>query len=231
MGQPNRTNSRRSGNGDARQNTSREDCRYGTRDPGHSSCGNGHPEHGSRCNRRVAARSGAQTASYVHDLPAKRPAVGAHAQGSAAEPTCSRAADAAGLAAPGLVAAVSQSCLADAVGVAGPVVLWLVAAVSQNCLADAVGVAGPAALWLVAAVLQNCLADAAAVAGPVVLWLVVAAVLQNCLADVAALWLAAAFRAWPAAPVSGVWPFHLAFLVERSPEHPFPPGEKARSYQ
>src|ERR1700737_3935703 len=145
MGQPDRTNNPRTGSGDDRRHTSRGDCRCGTRAPGRSSRGNGHPEHGSRCTPRVAARCGARTASYVHDRPATRPAVGA----------------------PEWIPVLVQTrCPAARVdSVADPVALWLVAVVVlQNCPApavDAVGVADLVALWLpVVVVLLSCLAPA-----------------------------------------------------------------------
>src|ERR1700737_4629165 len=196
MGQPDRTNNPRTGSGDDRRHTSRGDCRCGTRAPGRSSRGNGHPEHGSRCTPRVAARCGARTASYVHDRPATRPAVGAPER------------------IPVLVQTRCPAPAVDAVGVADLVALWLpVVVVLLSCLApavDAVGVADPVALWLVVAGSGSCPA-----AHPVV----VADLADPCLPAVAAgaavlsaYWLAAGLvlqaPAVAASPGSSVYPLY-----------------------
>ena len=213
-GRPNRTKNHRTESGDPRQHTSQGDCRFGTRDSGHSRHGNGHPERGSRYNRRVAAKCGDQPASVVHDHLAKRPAVGGLQKGYAVVPTCYPAADSVGaadLAALLLAAVVAvvvlQSCpAADAVvAVADPAGLSLAAvvvvAVLQSCLAaDAavVAVADLAALSLVAvvvvvvvaAVLQGCLAADAVVAVADVVARRLAVVVAGA-ADLAADWVAA----------------------------------------
>jgi hypothetical protein len=211
-GQPNRTKSPRTESGDPRQHTSQGDCRFGTRDPGHSRHGNGHLERGSRCNRRVAAKCGDQTASVVHDHPAKQPAVGGLQKGYA----------------------VVQSCYpaADSVGAADLAALLLAAVVAvvvlQRCpAADAVvAVADPAGLSLaavvvvvvVAAVLQSCLAADAVVAVADVVARRLAVVVAGA-ADLAADWVAAGLvlRVWSAAvPDPSVY---LAAPDVSPPEH------------